>query len=276
MTPDPSKRQVRINYPHQAEPALVLDDPDVQVWFGRYDVEVELQTADYLEPVAQACLILEPPIVHHHAYQEDYRREFRRVFAWGGPDTGNVTWYRHRLPPLWPELPEQVHTRPWNQRYDGIVAITSNKYSQRRADLAELAAIACEKRMLFDVFGRVPFDEPWYGGAIDGPLQGKIERMSHYRYAYCAENFEDRFYRTEKLPEALAAGCIPIYNNTHDSMTRPAYPDMPHVSVNNLVFVIEDGESLWEETMKELETKWPVIREDMDFRHVARLIAAVV
>jgi hypothetical protein len=41
--------------------------------------------------------------------------------------------------------------------------------------------------------------------------QEKIEALSHYQYCLCPENYSMPGYMTEKLPDALAAGCMPLY-----------------------------------------------------------------
>lgn len=270
---------VSILYPHCA-PTLIHEDTDCRVEFGHEKTLPEsytVQTSTAGEAFCQNLLVLEPAIVEPHAYTEGYRRKFSRVFSFGGPDTGNVTGYRHRLPPLWPELPERPILTSWEERINGVVAVCSNKYSRRYHELSNLASFCQRAGMRFDVFGQVPFDAPWYRG----PTDSKIRTLGEYRFAYCSENSEHSHYCTEKLPEALAAGCIPIYAGA----TPAAYPLFPWKDILSYEEVRSDSQlhsenPIWRrrefehrKLMPWLSDNWEAIREDMSFSHVARLIA---
>jgi hypothetical protein len=80
-------------------------------------------------------------------------------------------------------------------REDAIVVISSH-LDYPRAGL--VAALTYQKRL--DRYGKV-------GIAFKGP---KIGIMKKYRYAFCAENSVGFGYDTEKIPEAWAAGCLPV------------------------------------------------------------------
>lgn len=266
-------KYIHIRYPYCQSKRLPSRD-DIFATMGEHAADsetFELQTSDYQDKVAENLIILEPPIVHPHAYTVEYRRQFRKVYAFAGPDTGNVTPYRYRLPPLWPELPESASPVPWEGRKNAVIAICSNKYVSRYQELVELGAYCSAKGLGFDVFGRVPFDMPWYRG----PADDKLKTLEQYKYCFCAENQELPLYCSEKLPEALAAGCIPIYGGAETG----AYVWMQGAGI------------VWKwKSMLGIPTKAPFyhlmdrreweenggyryMRQDMRFSHVLTLIA---
>ncbi len=46
---------------------------------------------------------------------------------------------------------------------------------------------------------------------IDGVWSDKIELLAHYHTAVCLENTLEPFYFSEKLVDAVRAGCVPVY-----------------------------------------------------------------
>ena len=70
-----------------------------------------------------------------------------------------------------------------------------------------------------DAPGQAFHNVEWPGPHIHYPLensiiQGKIEFMRHYKFAICTENsmsIEGFGYNTEKLPNALESGAVPVY-----------------------------------------------------------------
>lgn len=260
--------RVNIGYPYAGLTPLWRRGND-EVWMGASD-DCKVQTSDFREQVCDNLLVLEPPCVHPHAYEADYRAKFERVFAFGGPNPGNVTFYRHRLPPLWPELPTRPIMRAWEDRKD-VVAVCSNKHQGRYQELLRLSRMCDSLKMELWVYGRIPFPEPWYRGPIDQ----KILTMSEFKYAYCWENESLPLYCTEKLPEALAAGCIPLYFGA----------DLRLYSWGNIVPVPEygarsfswlenpgDSQRAHARLTQNLVEQWDFIREDMSFTHVAKMI----
>lgn len=286
-------RSVHILYPHCGKRAVYSGDEGV-VTMGReispgLSDEVVVQTGDYSPKhrskgrVADYLLVLEPPLVQPWAYKRKYREQFRTVFSFHGPYGANTITYRHRLPPLWPALPEQPATR-FNARTHGVVAVCSNKYEHRRRDLHLMAKECHRTGRSFDVYGAVPFDEPWY----KGPVRDKIDTMAQYKWAFCPENEAIFGYCTEKLPEALAAGCIPIYYGAktpgyvkdnrypwmpkHEHMIE-VFPDHSGRGLSDSYFSDGSREDFWlHEKEPYPESMYRLMVEDMSFDHIARLL----
>ncbi len=285
---------VHILYPHcenktvysGEEGTVAMGDKRPGEFSGAVTVQTGDYTPNYKGPLAEYLLVLEPPLVQPWAYKRKYRERFRRVFSFYGPCMRNTITYRHRLPPLWPALPERpvTDTKP---RIHGVVAVCSNKYDHRRADLHLIAEECRRTGRQFDVYGAVPFDEPWY----KGPTQNKIATMARYRWSFCPENESISGYCTEKLPEALAAGCIPIYYGatTPGHVSGNRYPWMPRHEHMVKVFSDHTGrglndsylspsassarEDLWLDNKEPYpESMYRLMVEDMSFDHVARLL----
>jgi hypothetical protein len=213
--------RILIDYPYQ-EPVL-LDDADGELWFGKQtgeEYDCIWSTGHQANPGdkgAERLLVIEPPAVQPWAYEEWFRNIFEGVLAFAGPMLDHVVEFHHPLPLGWPELPDHVNCRPWDERRDAVIAIMGNKhsvhprqlYSERVRVLDELH----DAGIRVDCYGRPGFQgKPWFRGELTGGAAEKRAKLSEYRYALCMENCVCRNYLTEKLPEAVLAGCIPIYH----------------------------------------------------------------
>jgi hypothetical protein len=220
--------RISVLYPHGSESVQVFWDGQNEVWWGptaRRGDEVVYTATMRAEPVPDRRLLcLEPPIVEPWAYERAYRAGFNQVFAFAGPVVPSTVAFRNTIPPLWPRLPEHVARNPWAKRKRAIVAVMGNKYPHRILALRELAKRADQLGLELDVYGRPPFDLPWYRGPIEGNAHAKRRMLERYQYCYCPENQARSYYMTEKLPEALLAGCFPIYDVGAE---KACYPSLP-------------------------------------------------
>lgn len=82
-----------------------------------------------------------------------------------------------------------------SNRLDRAIAITSHLEHPRSALLQSL-----QSQFQFDIFGSA-------GSKLEG---SKLDKMRQYKYAFCPENSTGFGYETEKIPEAWAAGCVPV------------------------------------------------------------------
>ena len=207
-------KRALVVYPH-ADPSKLYDGPEGQLWFGR-ELEGEKWDAristGYSGVAAPCLLTLEPPAVQPHCFQRWYRDIHERVFSFAGPMREQDVTFRYPLPPLWPPLPSEVDRNPWEGRIDGVVAVMGNKGSTHPDELYSMRVRTVqalhESGIRVDVYGRPGFDgAPWYRGEAGD----KRELLSRYRFCLCLENCSCPNYVSEKLPEALLAGCVPIY-----------------------------------------------------------------
>jgi GR25 family glycosyltransferase involved in LPS biosynthesis len=97
-----------------------------------------------------------------------------------------------------------IDLQNWHNRLDKCVVLLSNPADHRLKYVIQL-----EKYFSVDLYGRA------FGRPIPGGREGKMALLKQYRYHYCSENSCNPGYVTEKLFDAAAAGCIPIYNKVN-------------------------------------------------------------
>lgn len=143
-------------------------------------------------------IVIEPPSVRPDLYRAEISARHRWVFGYHGP-WDRWTQLPSTLPPLWP-VPEPA-PRPWDEREDAVAVMARPHRSDEPGELYSL------REWLVTYLRRwIPVHR------IIAPFgQAKIESLSYYRYCLCPENMVFPGYRTEKLVDALAAGCVPLY-----------------------------------------------------------------
>lgn len=194
---------VAVVYPDAPAPEVPLIDG---VTMTREPVEGAANIGMNLSGL-DGLLVLEPPAVRPDLYEPARLGEHRWVFAYYGPEWDRADYWSipTTLPPLWPR-PKPV-PRPWEERKQAVAylhrphssPVAGELYSLREWLLPQIHRIVPVERL-----AGVPFG------------QAKVEVLSQYRYCFCPENFLMENYITEKVVDALAAGCIPIYAGAGD------------------------------------------------------------
>lgn len=208
----------------------------------------KLVCIDYSHSVAQeirklslvpddcSLIQMEPSVVLPANYKLSRKRQFKKIITVGGPpsrDSFSVHW-----PLIWPsasELAKLLET----ERTDRVVLINGNKMSFVKGELYSLRRGAITAIGNLDLYGTewdssatarlfialrsfvhsvLSLELPQISGLSlwlqpypksQGPVTNKLQTMSRYKYALVIENSAE--YMSEKLMEALFAGCIPIY-----------------------------------------------------------------
>jgi hypothetical protein len=189
-----------------------------------------------LDPKDCTLVRMEPSVVLPANFALSRRRQFGTIITAGGKPNGDsfsVHW-----PMIYPsdiEIAKLLGT----ERSDRVVLINGNKISFVKGELYSLRRVAIREVKNLDLFGTqwdskflvrlfiairslahtiLSFRFPhlsgvffWFRSYINsmGPVDDKLETMSRYMYALVIENSAE--YMSEKLMEALFAGCIPIY-----------------------------------------------------------------
>lgn len=117
----------------------------------------------------------------------------------------------------------------WDRREDAMVMIVGGKQSLVPGNLygfrKNLALAAHRKGLRLDVYGRPPLRVPNHCGETTD----KLATLRQYRYAVVTENCHhprwSTGYLTEKLFDALYAGCVPLYLGC--SNLEQEVPDAP-------------------------------------------------
>jgi hypothetical protein len=179
---------------------------------------------------------MEPSVVLPSNFAVSRHSQFGKVITVGGvrsQDSNSLHW-----PLLWPSASEikQLHA---SERAERVVVINGNKMSFIQGELYSLRRKAIKSVGNLDLFGtqwdsniasRLSIAFKCFAQAVlsrklprisglslwfqdypksQGPVDDKLQTMSRYKYALVLENSAE--YMSEKLMEALFAGCIPIY-----------------------------------------------------------------
>jgi len=142
----------------------------------------------------------------------------------------------------------------WNEyRFKGIKPIRA------------LNRVLLLKKIMFKYLGEF---YPSYKGKINN----KLETMQEYKFAICYENIKDiSGYITEKMLDAMFAGCIPIYwgaNNVIDHIPKESFVDIRDFETHNEMYAFIKNMS--EETyLKYLENIEKFLNSDKGYKFSA-------
>ena len=189
-----------------------------------------------MNPENCTLIQMEPSVVLPANYAIHRQRQFGKVVAVGGlrsNHSNSVHW-----PLLWPSTSE-LQKLHGTERVERVVVINGNKMSFVKGELYSLRRKAIKNLKTLDLYG-TQWDSKFVSRLIialksfaqavlslklprasglnlwfqdypksKGQVDDKLQTMAHYKYALVIENSVE--YMSEKLMEALFAGCIPIY-----------------------------------------------------------------
>jgi len=262
--------RILVRYPFFSPAALVFEEDGTEIYFGEddgdYDHEVHTATTRVEPAMDRILLCLEPPLVEPWAYEVAYRRGFAAVLAYHGD--GTTHGFRNPLPPLWPALPSVADDTPWTKRRNAVVAVMGNKHGVARLEpLLEVERQARRLGLGFDLYGRPPWDLPFYRGTVEN----KRAMLRQYRYCYCPENQSLPGYMSEKLPEALGAGCFPIYVGASVSVYRSVpwgyvSPDLRLETLETHLALVRAVRSCWVNLTIEMDARrmWQLVKQAVE------------
>ncbi len=179
---------------------------------------------------------MEPSVVLPANFSQNVRKQFGKVITVGGSSSSRSN--RVNWPLLWPN-PADIQAITNIDRQERVVLVNGNKMSFVRGELYSLRRKAIRHFANLDLFGTdwgssilarletaargfaytvlnkeipsVASIRLWFRSYPNylGQIQDKLGTMSKYKYALVIENSAE--YMSEKLMEALFAGCIPVY-----------------------------------------------------------------
>jgi hypothetical protein len=163
-------------------------------------------------PEHKRCVILwEPPSVKAYHYMPDYLAHIPLVFTWHDDLVDNIKFFKiqYQAPHA---RPDTCSIMPWSER-KLMVMLNANKlsghahelYSKRR-NFIEFCLQNCPQD--FDLYGAGWWQIPVYRGYV----QDKLTALCGYKFNIAYENICNiRGYVSEKILDALWAGCVPVY-----------------------------------------------------------------
>lgn len=181
-------------------------------------------------------LRMEPSVVLPANYSKSRLRQFGKIITVGGTSVMGST--RVNWPLVWP-TEASIESISASDRLERVVLINGNKMSLIKGELYSLRRRAIRKIANLDLYG-TDWDSKFFSRMLilarnvahsllslriprlsgislwfqaypqsKGHVKDKISTMAKYKYALVIENSAE--YMSEKLMEALFAGCIPIY-----------------------------------------------------------------
>lgn len=204
-----------------------MDSPDAIVFIdypdaGSFADAVLLQPL----PIPKHLITFENKIVRPQNF-ENFAR-FKRVMTW---NDDLVAWSPDRVVKL--NYAQEFTPRPEGAHDRFMCIVASNKLHTSRASLypERVRAIRWFEKHApgaLHLFGPGWQESAaYYLGAI--PPGQKRETMASYRFALVIENAREPGYITEKLFDAMIAGCVPVYlgaPNVEAHVPRECYVDL--------------------------------------------------
>jgi len=203
---------------------LLAEGHSVQVFPAEVDKEndvgIYFDSPEYPAPLTKRsiCIMHEPPVVKPRQYERINGLPFTRILTHVLQLTNDKNIFYCPNP-----LVKPLVTYEPGPRSKHCVAIYSNKVFHGPGELytaRRLAILSFGKDV--DLYGPGWEKDPEilttvnYCGKFNGP---KVEVMKDYKYAIAFDNMYSDGYCSEKLPDAINAGCIPIHRGW-----MPDYP----------------------------------------------------
>lgn len=221
-------------------------------------------------------ILLECKHVMPKGYDIDFHRKFKKVFTW---DESLIELdSEHYLKINYSHLLPMTIKKNILERKKKLVMITGNKTSNDRYELYTkrkdvIDYYECHDQERLDLYGmgwdlrcfrtrifaslshRLPMMKSFaytQPTAYKGSIERKKPILEKYMFSICFENrYGDRGYVTEKIFDAMMAGCIPVYLGAEDInkyVPETCFIDMRKFddieSLDNYLFSMSDAEIL--------------------------------
>lgn len=171
-----------------------------------------------------SLLVLEPYCVAAFEYNLKLTKQFKYIFTWtpqaftNPANTVEINYpSRHDV---FDVETMYVNSVPWNKRTNEVVFIYNNKTSSHPSQLytlrSQMAEYFHQSSIKTSWYGRTPINKKYFKGSIDS----KDQVLQKSKFVVCMENCYDpiysRNYFTEKFPEIIESGAIPLYIGCHN------------------------------------------------------------
>ncbi|CAA6820123.1 MAG: Unknown protein [uncultured Sulfurovum sp.] len=236
--------------------------------------------------ISKSYLIMnESPLVRPDNFDKSKHKYFNKIFTWNDDLVDNKKYFKFNYSFIIPkEIPKKFH------KQNLCCLIVGNKdsnhsnelYSERKKLIRWFEINYPKNFALYGVgwneyrfkgikpiraFNRIPiankimfkyFGE--YYPSYRGKIKNKFETMQDYKFAICYENIKNiSGYITEKILDAMFAGCIPIYlgaNNITEHIPQNSFIDRRNFSSNEDIYtyIKNMNEKSYMEYLENIET----------------------
>jgi len=187
-----------------------------------------LQLLSHLPKEKKVIFLWEPPIILPKTYKKENLEQFGKVFTWDDDLVDNVKFFKFH----YPVHKEMIKDLTPFEKKSLCTTIISMKASKHKNELYS------ERKKAIEYFEKNHSDDFRFYGVgwekanfktYNGTVKDKIETLKNYRFCICYENMCNiKGYITEKIFDAFAAGCIPIYwgaSNVEDYIPTNCFID---------------------------------------------------
>jgi hypothetical protein len=165
-----------------------------------------------LSSLPQDRLVLfrfEPPVVEPRVYEEKVLGWFDRVYTWQDDKVDGIKFFKFFYP-VW--QPQREKLIPFQEKKLATLIATrlSSSHPNQLYSEREKVIRYFEGKEGFDLYGRGWEKRKFLNWR--GPIEDKLECLSHYKFAFAYENTKGmNGYITEKIFDCFAARTVPIY-----------------------------------------------------------------
>ena len=196
---------------YQLEQKKYFDKTDDAYLYVSLDVKKYNLPVLYKHKDKSILVMFEPPSVVPESYKIEYHEPFVRIYTWHDELVDNRKYYKFFYSCKQPMIDD---IKPFGSK-KLCVLINANKKSKYSSELYS------ERKRVIDFYqDNHPDDLDLYGRGWDAKKYtmykgfggDTIAMLSTYKFCICYENIADQpGYITEKIFNAFAAGCVPVY-----------------------------------------------------------------
>lgn len=217
---------VKVNIVAKTLPCLAYQNEYGELWTGPYDSTMHnVVDREYSQGLFanESLLILEPYCVDALDYNLETCKKFKHVFTWTPAYFSARGWTENIVKINVPSTSDPFdanslykNNTPWEKRKNEIVVIANNKHSTHYSQTYTLRVEFSDRLHLTKYFKIA-----WYGydrlhkNYYKGPATSKYDVLKNSKFALCIENCYDQIlsqnYFTEKFPEVITSGAVPLY-----------------------------------------------------------------
>lgn len=222
-------------------PGFTVDRDVAYVLFWNLDQRLDGYDLSRLPKERLVLFMWEPPVVQPRLYDPKEQEAFSKIYTWDDSLVDNVKFFKFFYPVLQPMIPKDERLDFDEKKLCVLVATNLHSthpkeiYSERERVIQFFETLGTDA---FAFYGRGW--EPLGYKNYKGVAANKTDVLRRFRFNICYENTKDiKGYVTEKIFDAFAAGCVPVYwgaSNIADYVPPECFIDRRNFSSNEELY----------------------------------------